>query len=213
MLRPQCRPLGLVSAPSGVPDHRLRLRSPFSLTAIMMVGARVRDGGNPPSDVQRACLSHAQRIAVGTLFNPVSRVEAVQAMSKLASEWALTAALLAAFSDSGWLSGGHAVRMAIDMGINKSFIQLLRSGMGKGKTRAELEDERHLVVHSRTWFCVRLTLSILTDNSCTWWNTKWRMAWADRRFSARTRQYTTAAGCWSILCPLHPMQDWYPPSS
>lgn len=139
-----------------ISDFRLRLRSPFSLTAIMMVGARVRDGGNSPSDVQRACLSHAQRIAVGTLFNPVSRVEAVQAMSEWMSASALTIALLAAFSDSGWLSGGHAVRMAIDMGINKSFIQLLRSGMGKGKSREELEEERHLVVHSRTWFCVRV---------------------------------------------------------
>lgn len=46
--------------------------------------------------------------------------------------------------------------MAIDMGINKSFIKLLRSGMGKGKTREQLEEERHLVVHSRTWFCVSL---------------------------------------------------------
>jgi hypothetical protein len=62
--------------------------------------------------------------------------------------------LLAAFSDSGWLPGGHAVRMAIDMGINRSFIQLLRSGMGKGKSKAELEEERQLVVHSRVWFCV-----------------------------------------------------------
>jgi hypothetical protein len=44
--------------------------------------------------------------------------------------------------------------MAIDMGINRSFVRLLRSGMGKGKTKEELEEERHLVVQSRTWFCV-----------------------------------------------------------
>ena len=49
---------------------------------------------------------------------------------------------------------GHAVRMAIDMGVNRSFIHLLRSGMGKGKSAEELEEERHLVVHSRVWFCV-----------------------------------------------------------
>ena len=52
------------------------------------------------------------------------------------------------------LTSGHAVRMAVDMGINKSFIQLLRTGMGKGKSPEELEEERHLVVHSRVWFCV-----------------------------------------------------------
>lgn len=42
------------------------------------------------------------------------------------------------------------------MGVNRSFIQLLRSGMGKNKSRDELEDERHLVVQSRVWFYVRL---------------------------------------------------------
>jgi hypothetical protein len=49
---------------------------------MIMVGARVRDGGGPVSDVQRACRQHAQRIGVGTLFNPVARIEAVQAMSE-----------------------------------------------------------------------------------------------------------------------------------
>lgn len=87
--------------------------------------------------------TQAYTTASGTMFNPVARVEAVQAMS-----------ILAAFSDNGWLPGGHAVRMALDMGINKSFIRLLRTGMGKNKTPEELEEERPLVVHSRTWFCV-----------------------------------------------------------
>jgi hypothetical protein len=64
--------------------------------------------------------------------------------------------MLAAFSENGWLPGGHAVRMAIDMGLNRSFLSLLQSGMGKGKSQAELEEERHLVVQSRIWFCVSL---------------------------------------------------------
>lgn len=82
-------------------------------------------------------------LAVGTLFNPVARIEAIQAMT-----------LLASFSENGWLPGGHAVRMGIDMGINHSFMQLLRTGMGKGKNPQQLAEERHLVVQSRTWFCV-----------------------------------------------------------
>lgn len=104
--------------------------------------------------------------AVGTLFNPVARIEAVQGMSRSTLAHLLRLALLAAFSEAGWLPGGgfgrvarltlgHAVRMAIDMGVNRSFIQLLRTGMGKSKSREELEDERHLVVHSRVWFYVR----------------------------------------------------------
>ncbi|WWD15975.1 hypothetical protein CI109_100399 [Kwoniella shandongensis] len=123
----------------------LRARSPFSITSIIFVGARVRDGGGPPSEVQKACRAHAEKIAVGTLFHPVNRIEAVQGMI-----------LLAAFKDGGWLPGGHAVRMGIDMGINRSFIHLLRTGMGKGKSPEELEQERSLVVHSRTWFCLYL---------------------------------------------------------
>lgn len=63
---------------------------------------------------------------------------------------------MAAFNENGWMPGGHAVRMAVDMGINRSFVTLLRSGMGKGKSAEELEDERHLVVQSRVWFCVSL---------------------------------------------------------
>lgn len=123
----------------------LKVRSPFSITTIVLVGARVRDGGGPASEVQRRCREHAQEVAQNTMFNPVARVEAVQAMSTLAG-----------FSDNGWLPGGHAVRMAVDMGINKSFIKLLRSGMGKGKTPEQLEEERPLVVHSRVWFCLYL---------------------------------------------------------
>lgn len=64
--------------------------------------------------------------------------------------------LMAAFNENGWMPGGHAVRMAVDMGINRSFVALLRSGMGKGKSPEELEEERHLVVQSRVWFCVSL---------------------------------------------------------
>lgn len=49
---------------------------------------------------------------------------------------------------------GHAVRMAIDMGVNDAFGKLLRSGMGANKTGADLEKERNLVVQARVWFCV-----------------------------------------------------------
>jgi len=70
--------------------------------------------------------------------------------------------LLAAFNDHGWMPGGHAVRMAVDMGINRSFVTLLRSGMGKGRSPEELEEDRDLVVQSRVWFCVCLSLLVET---------------------------------------------------
>ena len=46
--------------------------------------------------------------------------------------------------------------MAIDMGLNRSFLHLLRTGVGKGKTPEQLEEERYLVVQSRIWFCVSI---------------------------------------------------------
>ena len=60
----------------------LRERSPFAVTAICMVAAKVRDGGGPTSEVYLKCLEEVQTISCATLFSPVSRQEAVQAMSK-----------------------------------------------------------------------------------------------------------------------------------
>lgn len=49
----------------------LRIRSPFSISSIIAVGARVRDGGGPMSETQRLSLDHARRIAIGTVFAAV----------------------------------------------------------------------------------------------------------------------------------------------
>lgn len=59
----------------------LRERSPFAVTVICMVAAKVRDGGQP-SEMYLKCLEEVQTISCATLFSPVSRQEAVQAMSK-----------------------------------------------------------------------------------------------------------------------------------
>lgn len=119
----------------------LRLRSPFSLSAIIAVGARVRDGGGPISEVQRASTEHARKIGLGTMWTPVARIEAVQATL-----------VLAGFSQNGWLPSGHAVRLGLDMEINHSFMKLLRGKMGAGKSAAQLEEERDLVIQARCWF-------------------------------------------------------------
>ena len=78
----------------------LHERSPFAVDCICMVAARVRDGGGKalqchaifgvliniyagkPSDVYIKCLEEVQAISCATLFSPVTRNEAVQAMSK-----------------------------------------------------------------------------------------------------------------------------------
>lgn len=73
-------------------------RSPFALDCICMVAAKVRDGGGmftkgsvdevsdnllgPPSETYLKCWEEVQTISCATLFAPVTRQEAVQAMSE-----------------------------------------------------------------------------------------------------------------------------------
>lgn len=81
-------------------------RSPFAVDCICMVAARVRDGGGvfrryipttsadilitgKPSEVHTKCLEEVQSMSRATLFSPVTGAEAVQAMSKHLSHFAL----------------------------------------------------------------------------------------------------------------------------
>jgi hypothetical protein len=58
--------------------------------------------------------------------------------------------LLAAWSTNGWLPSGHAMRMALDLGLHRALEKLVDDG---GKKRSE-EEERDLVVSSRVWLCL-----------------------------------------------------------
>ncbi|KAF9020303.1 hypothetical protein BDZ89DRAFT_1138725 [Hymenopellis radicata] len=120
----------------------LHERSPFAVNAICMVAARVRDGGGKPSETYLRCLEEVQAISCATLFVPVSKVEAVQSML-LVSGW----------SDNGWLSGGHAVRMALELSLHKAWPMLLQR---INNNQANPTDDRELVVASRTWFTLYL---------------------------------------------------------
>ncbi|EKM84210.1 hypothetical protein AGABI1DRAFT_110770 [Agaricus bisporus var. burnettii JB137-S8] len=107
-----------------------------------MVAARVRDGGGPPSETYLRCLEEVQSISCATLFAPVVRCEAIQSMI-IVSGW----------SDNGWLSGGHAVRMAMELSMHKAWPRLYRR-MLNGKV--DPKEDKDLVVASRTWFCLYL---------------------------------------------------------
>ncbi|KAI0079627.1 hypothetical protein K474DRAFT_1591918 [Panus rudis PR-1116 ss-1] len=121
----------------------LHERSPFAVDCICMVAAKVRDGGGDPSEVFLRCQEEVQAISCATLFSPVARQEAVQAMI-LVSGW----------SDNGWLSGGHAVRMAMEISMHKAWPELLRRM--KSNRISTTQKERELVISARTWFCLYL---------------------------------------------------------
>ncbi|KAF8640547.1 hypothetical protein AX17_000209 [Amanita inopinata Kibby_2008] len=120
----------------------LHERSPFAVDCICMVASRVKDGGGKPSEKYRKCLEEVQSISCATLFAPVMRPEAVQAMI-LVSGW----------SDNGWLSGGHAVRMAMELSMHKAWPRLYRRMQNK---KTDLKEDKELVIATRTWFCLYL---------------------------------------------------------
>ncbi|KAJ7630770.1 hypothetical protein FB45DRAFT_546145 [Roridomyces roridus] len=117
-------------------------RSPFAVDCICMVAARVRDGGGKPSNAYLQTLEEVQAISRATLFSPVTRHEAVQAMI-----------LVAGWSDNGWLSGGHAVRMAMELSMHKAWPALLKR---MNNHEIDINADRELVIASRIWFCLYL---------------------------------------------------------
>ncbi|KAG6885401.1 hypothetical protein C0993_002134 [Termitomyces sp. T159_Od127] len=120
----------------------LHERSPFAVDCICMVAARVRDGGETASEVYTRILEEVQAISCATLFAPVMRSEAVQAMI-----------LVAGWSDNGWLSGGHAVRMAMELSMHKAWPRLLRRMKAH---KVDPVEDKELVIAARAWFCLYL---------------------------------------------------------
>jgi hypothetical protein len=109
-------------------------RTPWTFDAILAVAAKIRAGTGPlPPSFYRS-LEEAQGIARSTLFGPVVRKEAVQGML-----------LLAAWSTNGWLPSGHAMRMALDLGLHRALEKLAEDS--STKKRAE-EEERNLGEHA-----------------------------------------------------------------
>ncbi|KAJ7462308.1 hypothetical protein B0H11DRAFT_2311715 [Mycena galericulata] len=114
-------------------------RTPWTFDAILAVAGKIRSGNGPLSPTFYKCLEEAQGIARSSLFGPVVRKEAVQGML-----------LLAAWSTNGWLPSGHAMRMALDLGLHRA-LEKLADDSGKQRTQ---EEERNLVVSARIWLCL-----------------------------------------------------------
>ncbi|BEJ14663.1 hypothetical protein CspHIS471_0404300 [Cutaneotrichosporon sp. HIS471] len=112
-------------------------RSPFALTAAIMVGAMF---AREPA-LQARLQAHAEKLAKETLFAGEG-VEVVQGLVVLTA-WG-----------GGWRTGGHQLRLAMEMGLYRCLPHLVRTGMGAGKGDAALEVERPLVVGARVWLAV-----------------------------------------------------------
>jgi len=150
-------------------------RSPWTFDAILAVAGKIRSGNGPLSPTFYKCLEEAQGIARSSLFGPVVRKEAVQGelsfmIIKVLLDNFAGMLLLAAWSTNGWLPSGHAMRMALDLGLHRALEKLVDDS---GKQRSE-EEERNLgsvyclakspppqidakliiVVSARIWLCL-----------------------------------------------------------
>jgi hypothetical protein len=150
----------LLTATSAHAHDSMRSRSPFCVTTLIYVASKLEDPANTPSDLQKLCQEHAENIGMSTLFSPISTLEVVQAMG----EWGFapccvaltgTVVALSSWGDTSWRPGGHAVRMAMDMGLYRCLPSLVQTGMGQGKSSGDLEEDRLLVNGARCWLTVR----------------------------------------------------------
>ncbi|THH20434.1 hypothetical protein EUX98_g8589 [Antrodiella citrinella] len=111
-------------------------RTPWTFDAILAVASKIRSGTGPLSPSFYKSLEEAQGIARSSLFGPVVRKEAVQGML-----------LLAAWSTNGWLPSGHAMRMALDLGLHRALEKLADEG---GKHRMSLGTGRPIVLRDES---------------------------------------------------------------
>ncbi len=94
--------------------HHVRTTSYFLFNVMLAIGAKVECGGKSPSRLYQTCMAQAKRNAKDTMFSPVAGKSAVQAM-----------VLLAAYSENGWLPLGLSIRMAQELGLDRSFQKLM----------------------------------------------------------------------------------------
>ncbi|KAL1405753.1 hypothetical protein Q8F55_007426 [Vanrija albida] len=180
-------PSGYINAYDPAVDgfDALRRRSAFSLTAVMLVGARARDGARV-SAAQGACRAAAETMAAGTLLRG-GDVEAVKAL-----------VLLAAFGDNGWLLAGHAVyRLEHQMSYGAGRAAVVREDEGILRARELLAHPLALESDTRLVYAVELLalraplhveLSAAPDAPLTP-ATLARLRWANDQFDAWERHW------------------------
>nr|CDI52914.1 conserved hypothetical protein [Melanopsichium pennsylvanicum 4] len=101
--------------------HHVRTTSYFLFNVMLAIGAKVECGGKSPSRLYQTCMAQAKRNAKDTMFTPVAGKAAVQAM-----------VLLAAYSENGWLPLGLSIRMAQELGLDRSFQKLMSAVPPRG---------------------------------------------------------------------------------
>jgi len=110
------------------------------------VAAKIRSGNGPLTQTFHNCLEEAQGIARSSLFGPVVRKEAVQG-NLIVYQTMITfdhtysgMLLLAAWGSNSWVASGHAMRIALNLGLH---LALERLADNSAPQRSD-EEERDL---------------------------------------------------------------------
>lgn len=123
-------------------------RTPWTFDSILTISSKIKSGNGPLTPTFYKCLEEAQGIARSTLFGPVVRKEAVMGEFRswphitrsIQVFWNQGMLLLAAWSTNGWLPSGHAMRMALDLGLHRALDRLVDESAKKHSD----EEERDL---------------------------------------------------------------------
>lgn len=119
----------------------VRIRSPFCFCVILAIAARAEATDEASQNIRQACDAEAKRLGGESLFIGVPRLEDVQAMT-----------LLAAFSERNWFAIGHAMQMALALGLPNALPQLLQNH--HTATPQNRRQDKLLARHARTWLTV-----------------------------------------------------------
>ena len=107
------------------------------------MAVRLQTDPTPSKDALLHCVEEAEGIARSTLYGPTTRREAVQAIT-----------LQAAWSAQPYLLTGHALRMALELGMDRAMGRLESRAQRRaaGEVLEENEvDGRDLMTSARIW--------------------------------------------------------------
>ncbi|TDL22666.1 hypothetical protein BD410DRAFT_212347 [Rickenella mellea] len=137
-----CQPVLPVFDPRTDTFDSFKTRSPLCFCSILTVGAKVRDGPNPPSVLQEALHQEAITMSKESIFSGIDGLEKVQAMLILAA-WSRTS------GGAGWLAAGHAIRLAVELGMHRSVPRLAKRMLEKRPVDPDIDNV--LIAAARVW--------------------------------------------------------------
>ncbi|KIW32240.1 uncharacterized protein PV07_03800 [Cladophialophora immunda] len=118
----------------------IRQTSPFTLTVILYVAARHQHIQETNSPTLQLCKEEALRYAAESLFQNPCSLETLEAMT-----------ILAVHSEKTWFALGHALQMALDLGIHYTVRKIISSSVSQANSSTSTRVTRIDLRFARIW--------------------------------------------------------------